>query len=133
MALAASPLSPVRCSASVWLLCLLQHAGNCSAIAALTGEACTAVASLLGDVHELTSEAAARALVVAYERATDEAQRSALLSQLMRSLTGSGATPQAPKRSAESEVFEEGALGQTPDGSAISTYRELSSLAAETG
>lgn len=133
MALAASPLAPVRCSASVWLLCLLQHAGATAAIAALTGEACTALAGLLGDVQELTSEAAARALVVAYERATDEAQRSALLAQLMRSLTGSGAAPQAPKRAAESEVFAEGALGQAPDGSALSTYRELSSLAADTG
>lgn len=84
-------------------------------------------------VNELTSEAAARGLVVAYERATDETQRSALLAQLMRSLTGSGGAASLPKRSADSEVFEEGALGQTPDGSAMSTYKELSSLAADTG
>jgi hypothetical protein len=70
--------------------------------------------------------------VVAYERAADEAQKSALLQQLMRSLTG-GSTPQVPKRAADSEVFADGALGQTPDGGGLSTYRELSSLAADTG
>lgn len=51
---------------------------------------------------------------------------------MVRWLAG-GAKKRRVKVTGETQVFEEGALGEAPGGGSLSTYRELCSLATEMG
>ncbi|KXZ47234.1 hypothetical protein GPECTOR_37g240 [Gonium pectorale] len=135
--LVVSPRAEVRCAGAVWLVSLLRF---CGSAAELRGPALPriqeALSGLLGDPNELTQV------------------REQLVANLVAELQGSGAGgggARPVKLTADTQVFEEGALGSAPGGGAggsggagtaaggsgggggLSTYKELCSLATDLG
>ncbi|WAR24119.1 ECM29-like protein [Mya arenaria] len=93
----------VRQASSVWLLALVK---KCN----------------------LTQDISSKGLGLVYEICSTE-QKSALVSELVDTLMTGKRKQQTV--SAETQVFEEGSIGKTPEGSGLSTYKELCSIANE--
>ncbi|MQL77614.1 hypothetical protein Taro_010025 [Colocasia esculenta] len=91
-----------------------------------------AFSHLLGEQNELTQELASQGMSIVYELG-DPSMRKDLVNALVNTLTGSGKRKRAVKLVEESEVFQEGSLGEGPGGGKLSTYKELCSLANEMG
>ncbi|CAG9462820.1 unnamed protein product [Pedinophyceae sp. YPF-701] len=129
--MAVSPRAAERAAAAVWLQSLLRFCGPFSA--ALRGHLERlqgALVSLLGDMGELAQEMASRALSLAYALG-DDALRKQLVANLTGMLKGDKAVLRSAKLEGDSEVFEEGSMGQAPGGKGLTTYRELCDLASE--
>ncbi|GIL84022.1 hypothetical protein Vretifemale_12732, partial [Volvox reticuliferus] len=151
--LVVSPKTEVRCAGAVWLVSLL---GFCGRAAVLRGAELPkiqeALSGLLGDPNELTQEMASRGVSLVY-RLGDAAVREQLVTRLVAVLQGStgpgGGAGRPIKLTADTQVFEEGALGNAPGGGAgsgsgagggssgssggLSTYKELCALATDLG
>ncbi|WAR24092.1 ECM29-like protein [Mya arenaria] len=93
----------VRQASSVWLLALVK---KCN----------------------LTQDISSKGLGLVYEICSTE-QKSALVSELVDTLMTGKRKQQTV--SADTQVFEEGSIGKTPEGSGLSTYKELCSIANE--
>ncbi|KIY98024.1 proteasome component ECM29 [Monoraphidium neglectum] len=129
-----------RCAAALWLVSLLSYCRCCPLLdeEGTLGQLQGSFSALLGDSNELTQETAARGVSLVYARG-GEALRSRLLAQLVGVLQG--ASPGAAAVSgvkgaaltADTKIFEEGALGSAPGGGGLSTYKELASLASDMG
>lgn len=131
----------VRCAAAVWLVSLLTYCPRASTLLQLLGQIQEALSQLLGDSNELTQEMASRGIGLVYSRG-DEATKAKLVEALVGVLQGGAKAKQAVKLTADTKVFEEGALGTAPaggasrdsgEGSNLSTYKELCSLATDLG
>ena len=156
--LTASTSSDARAAGCAWLVALLCLCGRAAALrgAARLAAAQQALLRLLSDTSsDLVQDAAPRGLTAAYALAGSDdddgsggegAKRQAeLLAGLTAAIGGGGAGGKsagtgvaanvrgAIKVDASSRVLPEGAMGTTPDGEGLSTFRELSSLAAEAG
>ncbi|GLI60137.1 hypothetical protein VaNZ11_002209, partial [Volvox africanus] len=152
--LVVSPKTEVRCAGAVWLVSLL---GFCGRTAALRGAELPkiqeALSGLLGDSNELTQEMASRGVSLVY-RLGDAAVREQLVTRLVTVLQGStgpgGGAGRPIKLTADTQIFEEGALGNAPGGGGgasgsgagggggsssggLSTYKELCALATDLG
>lgn len=78
---------------------------------------------------DFTQELASNCLGLIYESGDKEMKED-----LLRSLVGTfteGRTIQAQSLTGDTVLFENGAVGNAPDGSSISTYKELCSLASD--
>ncbi|KAL5064929.1 hypothetical protein RYX36_026666 [Vicia faba] len=61
----------------------------------------------------------------------DESMKQNLVNALVNTLTGSGKRKRAIKLVEDSEVFQDGSLGETASGGKLNTYKELCSLGNE--
>ncbi|KAF4378493.1 hypothetical protein G4B88_027553 [Cannabis sativa] len=102
-----------RCAGSVWLLSILMYCGHHPAIQNMLPEIQEAFSHLLGEQNELTQELASQGMSIVYELG-DESMKKNLLVE-------------------DSEVFQEGAIGEGLNGGKLSTYKELCNLANEMG
>lgn len=75
---------------------------------------------------------ASRGMSIVYELG-DAATKETLVQALVGTLSGTAKRKRAVKVTGESEVFQEGALGEAPGGGGMSTYKELCSIANEMG
>lgn len=120
------------CAGAVWLLSLTMYCGHHPTIQQMLPEIQEAFSHLLGEQNELTQELASQGMSVVYELG-DASMKQNLVDALVTTLTGSGKRKRAVKLVEDSEVFQEGAIGEGLGGGKLSTYKELCSLANEMG
>lgn len=121
-----------RCAGTVWLVSLTKYCGNHPIIQKMLPEIQEAFSHLLGEQNELTQELASQGMSIVYDLG-DESMKQNLVNALVNTLTGSGKRKRAIKLVEDSEVFQDGALGETATGGKLNTYKELCSLANEMG
>ncbi|KAL9260866.1 Proteasome adapter and scaffold protein ECM29-like protein [Drosera capensis] len=121
-----------RCAGTVWLLSLTMYCGHHPSIQQLLPEIQEAFSHLLGEQNELTQELASQGMSIVYELGDDSMKKN-LVNVLVSTLTGSGKRKRAVKLAEDTEVFQEGTIGESPGGGKLSTYKELCSLATEMG
>ncbi|KAL8545025.1 hypothetical protein ACS0TY_005289 [Phlomoides rotata] len=121
-----------RCAGTVWLLSLTIYCGHHTSIQQLLPDIQEAFSHLIGEQNELTQELASQGLSIVYEIG-DDSMRKNLVNALVGTLTGSGKRKRAVKLAEDTEVFQEGAFGESPTGGKLSTYKELCNLANEMG
>ncbi|KAF9665771.1 hypothetical protein SADUNF_Sadunf16G0158400 [Salix dunnii] len=130
-----------RCAGTVWLLSLTMYCGRHPTIQQMLPQIQHAYSSLhckeafshlLGEQNELTQELASQGMSIVYELG-DAAMKKTLVDALVTTLTGSGKRKRAIKLVEDSEVFQEGTIGESLSGGKLSTYKELCSLANEMG
>lgn len=121
-----------RCSGTVWLLSITMYCGHDPAIQKMLPDIQEAFSHLLGEQNELTQELASQGMSIVYELG-DAAMKENLVHALVNSLTGSGKRKRAIKLDEDSEVFQEGVIGEGLSGGKLSTYKELCNVANEMG
>eukprot|EP00268_Persea_americana_P062214 TRINITY_DN795_c0_g1_i5.p1 TRINITY_DN795_c0_g1~~TRINITY_DN795_c0_g1_i5.p1 ORF type:complete len:1799 (+),score=364.65 TRINITY_DN795_c0_g1_i5:189-5585(+) len=121
-----------RCAGTVWLLSLTMYCGHHPKIQQLLPEIQEAFSHLLEEQNDLTQELASQGMSIVYELG-DASMKNNLVSALVNALTGSGKRKRVVKLVEDSEVFQEGAIGEGLGGGKLSTYKELCSLANEMG
>ncbi|KAI9262019.1 proteasome stabiliser-domain-containing protein [Sporodiniella umbellata] len=125
----ASDRSWYRKAASIWLLSILKFGQDHPLVSKNLRVIHASFSRLLGDRDDFTQECASKGLGLVYEYGD-----SGLKEDMLYSLVGTfteGRTIQAQSVTDSTVLFEEGALGATPDGNSITTYKELCSLASE--
>ncbi|XP_027329154.1 proteasome adapter and scaffold protein ECM29 [Abrus precatorius] len=121
-----------RCAGTVWLVSLIKYCGNHPTIQQMLPEIQEAFSHLLGEQNELTQELASQGMSIVYDLG-DESMKKNLVSALVNTLTGSGKRKRAIKLVEDTEVFQDGALGESASGGKLNTYKELCNLANEMG
>ncbi|XP_048499629.1 uncharacterized protein LOC104890118 isoform X2 [Beta vulgaris subsp. vulgaris] len=121
-----------RCAGTVWLLSLTMYCGRHPTIQKLLPDIQEAFSHLLGEQNELTQELASQGMSLVYELGDDSMKKN-LVNALVGTLTGSGKRKRAVKLVEDSEVFQEGTIGDSPSGGKLSTYKELCNMANEMG
>uniref|UniRef100_A0A1J3GWL5 Proteasome-associated protein ECM29-like protein n=1 Tax=Noccaea caerulescens TaxID=107243 RepID=A0A1J3GWL5_NOCCA len=121
-----------RCAGTVWMLSLIMYCGQQPSIQLMLPKIQEAFSHLLGDQNELTQELASQGMSIVYDLG-DASMKQNLVDALVNTLTGTSKRKRAIKLVEESEVFQEGAIGESPSGGKISTYKELCNLANEMG
>ncbi|GAB4835308.1 hypothetical protein Ancab_000217 [Ancistrocladus abbreviatus] len=121
-----------RSAGTVWLLSLTMYCGHHFTIQQLLPEIQEAFSYLLGDQNELVQELASQGMSLVYELGDDSMKKN-LVNLLVSTLTGSGKRKRFVKLVEDTEVFQEGTIGQSPAGGKLSTYKELCNLANEMG
>ncbi|XP_041357221.1 proteasome adapter and scaffold protein ECM29-like [Gigantopelta aegis] len=116
----------LRQAACIWLLSLVKQCGSHDTLQQHIKEVQRAFMRLLSENDEITQDVASKGLGVVYEKCTPE-QKDSLVSELVDTLM-TGKRPQQ-EVTGETQVFQEGALGKTPEGSSLSTYKELCAIA----
>ncbi|XP_052776475.1 LOW QUALITY PROTEIN: proteasome adapter and scaffold protein ECM29-like [Mya arenaria] len=118
----------VRQASSVWLLALVKKCSSHPALQSRLQNLQSAFMQLLSENDDLTQDISSKGLGLVYEICSTE-QKSALVSELVDTLMTGKRKQQTV--SADTQVFEEGSIGKTPEGSGLSTYKELCSIANE--
>ncbi|CAL4995694.1 unnamed protein product [Urochloa decumbens] len=121
-----------RCAGTVWLVSLTMYCGRHPKILELLPQIQEALSHLLGDPNELTQDLASQGMSIVYELG-DASMKEQLVHALVNTLTGAARKKKAIKLMEDSEVFQEGTIGNNPTGGKLSTYKELCSLANEMG
>ncbi|KAK7300265.1 hypothetical protein RJT34_11106 [Clitoria ternatea] len=121
-----------RCAGTVWLVSLIKYCGNHPTIQQMLPEIQEAFSHLLGEQNELTQELASQGMSIVYDLG-DESMKKNLMNALVNTLTGSGKRKRAIKLVEDTEVFHDGALGESVSGGKLNTYKELCNLANEMG
>ncbi|PKA49156.1 hypothetical protein AXF42_Ash010841 [Apostasia shenzhenica] len=126
-----------RCASTVWLVSLTMYCGQHPKIQQLLPEIQEVFSHHLGDNNVLTQELASQGMSIVYELG-DSSMKQDLVNALVNTLTGSGKRKRAIKARfiplmEDSEIFQEGAIGESLSGGKLSTYKELCSLANEMG
>ncbi|KXG27681.1 proteasome-associated protein ECM29 homolog isoform X1 [Sorghum bicolor] len=121
-----------RCAGTVWLVSLTMYCGRHKKILELLPQIQEALSHLLGDPNELTQDLASQGMSIVYELG-DASMKEELVHALVNTLTGAARKKKAIKLMEDSEVFQEGTIGNNPTGGKLSTYKELCSLANEMG
>jgi len=118
----------IRQAACIWLLTVVKQCGQHNQVQKKLPEMQRAFMQLLSDNNEITQDVASKGLGLVYENCSQE-QKDTLVSSLVDTLMVG--KKQAQQVTGSTKVFEEGALGKTPDGKDLSTYKELCSIASD--
>ncbi|XP_075231899.1 proteasome adapter and scaffold protein ECM29 [Lycorma delicatula] len=117
-----------RQACCICLLALLKQCGDNQVLRNRLIDIQSAFFDLLSENNDIVQDAASKGLALVYENGNEE-MRSELIKMLVDQLTlGRRTVAQVTQ---DTELFEKGALGTTPSGGNLSTYRELCSLASE--
>ncbi|KAK7476082.1 hypothetical protein BaRGS_00032709 [Batillaria attramentaria] len=116
----------LRQAACIWLLSLVKQCGQHKAVQSRLLDIQRGFIRLLSESDEVTQDIASKGLGQGYEICTPQ-QKDMLVSELVDTLlTGKRAKQDV---SGETQLFEGDALGKTPDGGGLSTYKELCAIA----
>ncbi|KAF9191921.1 hypothetical protein BGZ51_006479 [Haplosporangium sp. Z 767] len=126
--MAPSPKAATKKAACIWLLSLVKFCSNHPSVKLQLPKLHSVFSSLLSDRDELTQEVASKGIGLVYELG-DQSIRSQLVGSLV-GMFGEGKKP-AVKVTGDTELFEGNTLGQSPDGSSLSTYQSILSLASD--
>ncbi|KAI9262116.1 armadillo-type protein [Phascolomyces articulosus] len=118
-----------RKASCIWFLSILKFGKDQSLIQKNLGVLHAAFSRLIADRDDFTQEVASKGLGLVYEYG-DAKIKEDMLYSLVGTFT-EGRSIQAQSVTDNTVLFEEGALGTTPDGNSITTYKELCSLASE--
>jgi proteasome component ECM29 len=121
-------VSHLRQAACIWLLAIVRTAGEHPVVKGQLQRLQSMLVNYLTDRDEFTQEVASRALGLVYERGSSK-DKEELVSQLVDTLM-TGRKSSQPV-SGDTRIFEERELGISPEGSGLSTYKELCSLASD--
>ncbi|XP_038067101.1 proteasome adapter and scaffold protein ECM29-like [Patiria miniata] len=117
-----------RQAACIWLLSIVKQCGSQQATQRHMKDIQQAFVNMLSEREEITQEVASKGLSLVYEQSTAD-RKNDLVSVLVDALmTGKRAKHAV---TGETKVFAEGSLGSNPGGGALSTYKELCSLASD--
>jgi proteasome component ECM29 len=125
----ASDRSWYRKAACIWLLSILKFGKDHEIVKKNLGLIHASFSRLLSDRDDFTQEVASKGLGLVYEYG-DAKIKEDMLYSLVGTFT-EGRTIQAQSVTDNTVLFEQGALGESPDGNSITTYKELCSLASE--
>ncbi|KAG0331256.1 hypothetical protein BG004_001755, partial [Podila humilis] len=126
--MAPSPKAASKKAACIWLLSLVKFCSSHESVKNQLPRLHHVFSSLLSDRDEMTQEVASKGIGLVYELG-DQSIRSQLVGSLV-GMFGEG-RKSAPKVTGETELFDGNALGQAPDGSSLSTYQSILSLASD--
>ncbi|KAF9128817.1 hypothetical protein BGW39_004708 [Mortierella sp. 14UC] len=126
--MAISPKAATKKAACIWLLSLVKFCSSHPSVKLQLPKLHSVFSSLLSDRDELTQEVASKGIGLVYELG-DQSIRSQLVGSLV-GMFGEGKKA-APKVTGETELFDSNTLGQAPDGSSLSTYQSILSLASD--
>ncbi|XP_066591555.1 proteasome adapter and scaffold protein ECM29 [Prorops nasuta] len=117
-----------RQASCVWLLTLLEHnvKRECMKLK-LSAIHCTFI-DFLSDDNDIIQDLAAKGLGLVYMNSSKE-ERDVLVSNILDQFMQGRKT--VKQVTVDTKLFEEGELGNTPNRSKLSTYREICSLATE--
>lgn len=117
-----------RKAACIWLLCIVKFCGQSKVIKErmLTIHSC--FSSLIADRDEFTQEIASKGIGLVYDMG-DKEVKDELVNGLVTTLT-EGRKIASQTIAGDTQLFA-GSIGTTPDGSNISTYQSVLSLAAD--
>lgn len=121
-----------RCAGAVWMVSIITYCGRHPRVQQMLPEIQEAFSHLLGDQNDLTQEMASRGMSILYDLG-DTSTRDELVKALVSTLSGTSKRKRAVKLTEDTEVFEEGLIGEKPGGGKISTYKEICNLANEMG
>ncbi|KAF9960381.1 hypothetical protein BGZ65_012418, partial [Modicella reniformis] len=124
-----SPRAATKKAASIWLLSLVKFCSAHPSVKAELEKIHAVFSSLLSDRDELTQEVASKGIGLVYELG-DQSLRNQLVDSLV-GMFGEGKRATTIKVTGETELFDNNTLGQTPDGSSLSTYQSILSLASD--
>ncbi|KAL3868785.1 hypothetical protein ACJMK2_041546 [Sinanodonta woodiana] len=118
----------IRQSSCVWLLALAKQCGSHQALQNRLKDVQGAFMKLLSEADEITQDMASKGLGLVYEICTPS-QKDMLVSELVDTLMAGKRSKQ--EVTGDTTLFQEGALGKTPEGQNLSTYKELCSIATD--
>jgi len=116
----------VRQAACVWLLAVVSKCSRYSEVQSHIMHIQDAFISLLSESDELTQDIASRGLGIVYESCDSEQKQSLVTALVDTLMTGRRKRIEV---SEDTALFPEGALGKTPEGQNMSTYKELCAIA----
>jgi proteasome component ECM29 len=116
-----------RMASAIWLLTILKNCGAHPEIISQLKSIQAGYQLLLSDPSEILQEVAGKGLSQVYELGDEETKKD-LVNGLVGALQKGASTF---KVTADSEIFSSGAMGTTPSGDKLTTYRELVTLASE--
>lgn len=122
----------LRKAAVMWLLCLVQFCGQQPEVQERLAKCQAAFKRCLGDRDELVQESASRGLGLVYEKG-DRSLKDDLVRDLVSSFSSDRQSQLAGNVSAETQLFEPGALPTGEGSGSVSTYKDIMSLASEVG
>ncbi|KAF9277423.1 hypothetical protein BGZ68_009310 [Mortierella alpina] len=126
--MAPSPKSATKKAACIWLLSLVKFCSSHASVKLQLPRLHAVFSGLLSDRDELTQEVASKGIGLVYELG-DQSIRDQLVGSLV-GMFGEGKKP-VSKVTGDTELFDGNVLGQTPDGSSLSTYQSILSLASD--
>ncbi|KAJ3067659.1 hypothetical protein HDU98_009138, partial [Podochytrium sp. JEL0797] len=113
----------------VWLLSLVKFCGGMEQVKKNLPKMHTAFSNLISDRDEFTQEVASKGIGLVYELG-DATIKASLVESLVSTFTeGKKIAPQSV--TGDTTLFQEGALGSTPDGNQLTTYQSILSLASD--
>uniref|UniRef100_A0A914UY02 Uncharacterized protein n=2 Tax=Plectus sambesii TaxID=2011161 RepID=A0A914UY02_9BILA len=119
----------LRQAALIWLFVLMKRGGHWHpAIKENLDQLQEAFIDGLAETNELSQDVASKGMGLVYETGNVE-QKQTMVAALVDSLTTGRKLK--PRITDDTTVFEKGALGKTPGGETLSTYRELCALATD--
>ncbi|KAL9608507.1 MAG: hypothetical protein Q9167_006672 [Letrouitia subvulpina] len=121
----------LRQASVIWLLCLVQFCGHLPDVQSKLRNCQSFFKEFLADRDSLNQETASRGLSLVFEKG-DKTIKGDLVRDLVNSFTGATGSGLAGTVSEETELFEPGSL-PTGEGSSITTYKDIMSLASEVG
>nr|CAD7409385.1 unnamed protein product [Timema cristinae] len=128
LVLARRPQPNPRQAACIWMLALLKHCPKGAPLRDRLADMQGAFMDLLTDPAEIVQDVASKGLALVYESSGEESQAE-LVHDLLEQLTSGRRA--AVQVTSDTQLFEEGALGKSPTGGNLSTYKELCSLASD--
>ncbi|KAJ1549267.1 hypothetical protein HK405_006790 [Cladochytrium tenue] len=113
----------------VWLMTVVKYCGHTTIVKGALLDLHGTFSGLIADRDEFVQEVASKALGMIYELG-DEGLKASLLQSLVSSFSeGRKIAPQSV--TGDTQLFQEGALGTSPDGSSLTTYQSILSLASD--
>ncbi|KAJ5948430.1 hypothetical protein N7454_001737 [Penicillium verhagenii] len=126
-----APKPSLRKASAIWLLSLVKNCGHLLEMQERLRKCQATFASLLGNRDEVVQETGAHGLSLVYEIG-DQALKDDLVRDLVDSFTATGPNLRGGNVTADTQLFEPGAL-PTGEGSSVNTYKDIMNLAAEAG
>jgi proteasome component ECM29 len=128
--LGASITSPaVRKSFCIWLLCITKFCGEHSGLKPFLKKIHSIFSLLLADRDAFTQDCASKGIGIVYELG-DAGLKQELVDSLVSTLS-EGRKVAAQSVRGDTELFGENSMGTQPDGSSITTYQSILSLASD--
>ncbi|XP_030852041.1 proteasome adapter and scaffold protein ECM29-like [Strongylocentrotus purpuratus] len=118
-----------RQASCFWLLSVAKKCGSHPSLQKRLVDVQGAFIDMLSESSEFTQDVASKGLSIVYEQSNEE-EKKAMVNTLVDTLA-TGKRTSKKNVTGDTKVFEEGALGNNPDGGGMSTYRELCSLASD--
>ncbi|KAI8803171.1 proteasome stabiliser-domain-containing protein [Cladochytrium replicatum] len=122
----------IRKSISIWLMVISKFMGRSEVVLRYIAQIHAAFINLLTTSRdELVQDCASKGISFVYNLGGDEMKRELVQALASTLMDGKKIAPQSV--TADTTIFEPGTIGTAPDGSAITTYQSILSLATEVG